>query len=867
MQAVAASKRLLHIYSHWLTIRIVDAEERAERKRGKAMQGRISILLATSVSLAALAPAAAQTIGAATGGSTAGSPTSAEAQNDAGLEEIIVTAQRRPENIQDVSIAIQAITAQGLARSGIQDVSRLELISPGVVFARYGPDAKISLRGANSNNTFLDASPSVGVFVDGVYRPRASQQTRAFFDVSRLEILKGPQGTLYGRNTLAGAVNLYTNAPDVRAFGVGATISYARFNTLRSEGYVNVPFSDTVAVRLAGLFERGDGYIKNLAGENLGNPDTVNVRGSIRYAAPGGGDLTLRVTNIRERGNQTGLFAASGVCRNVTAQGLTDPYGTIKDCRNPRRGSLGTNSSFSTLGRRTVSKDFVHDDKIDEFNATLEGNAPVTDTVNAKAIVSYTNFKLDLAQDSDFSEARVAADFLRENVESYTSELQFNTDFKGPLNLTAGAYFSKDKIKFLSGAIRFSRDTNNATTRPLVAPPGFPTTLLSIQNPTPLASTVIDVGNPAIAGQGGQSSNNFQYLDVKSLGLFGQARFSITDSLRVIGGIRYSRDDKSSINYGGARSSTTYQGPQFPTSIPLTPDGFSTAKSLATSTTSRDYSNVTWRAAVEFDVNPDVLLFAQVATGFLSGSLATADNNVPGTGDTTDDQKSINYEAGIKSRFLDNRVQFNASVYYTKYKNLITSFQRPNSSGGVDTISINGGDIKSKGAEATIELRPIQPLHLTVGLSYLDSEFGTYAVLAPHQLVNGNPSNSGRFINLSGVTPQYAPKFQGSVVAAYDIDLGSAGKITPQVQLYYTSRYSAQTQLSFIDSAGNQPSYSKTDLRLSYTTADERFGIEAFVENLENKVVLQRVTYGGDGIEQAVFGYPRNYGVRLRARF
>ena len=835
--------------------------------RGRTLIGLIAGVSAVALTQAAAAQDAPQTTVGAGGSSTAGAQTTAQAQNNAGLEDIIVTAQRRAENIQDVSIAIQAITAEGLTRSGITDVTRLELISPGVVFGRYGADAKISIRGANSNNTFLDASPAVGVFVDGVYRPRASQQTRAFFDVSRLEILKGPQGTLYGRNTLAGAVNLYTNAPDPKAFSAGATLSYARFNTVRSEGYVNVPLSDALAVRLAGLFERGDGYIKNFAGERLGNPDTVNVRGSIRYEGPGGSDLTLRVTNIRERGNVTGLFALSGVCRNVTAQGLTDPFGTIKDCRNPRRGSAGTNSSFNVLGRRSVAKDFVHDDSIDEFNATLEGTAPITDTISAKGIVSYTNFKLDLAQDSDFSEQRVSADFLRENVKSITSELQVNTSFSGPFNVTAGGYLSQDKIRFLSGAIRFARDINNATTRPLVSPPGYPAVFLPVLNPTPLASTVIDVGNPAIPGQGGQSSNNFQYLYTRSIGVFGQARFSITDAFRVVGGIRYSRDEKHSTNYGGARSSTTYQGPQFPASIPRTPDGFSINKALATSLTNRDYSNITWRAAAEYDVNPDVLLFAQVATGFLSGSLATADNAVRGVGDTTDDQKSINYEAGIKSRFLENRVQFNASVFLTKYKNLITSFQRPNSSGGVDTISINGGDIKSKGAEATIEVRPVPPFHVTLGLSYLDAEFGTYSVLAPHQLVNGNPSNSGRFVSLSGVTPQYSPKFQGSAVAAYDIDLGSSGKITPQIQFYVTSRYSAQSQLSFLDNAGDVPSFTKTDLRLSYTTADERFGIEGFVENIENEIVLQRVTYGGDGIEQAVFGYPRNWGVRLRAKF
>ena len=206
-------------------------------------------------------------------------------------------------------------------------------------------------------------------------------------------------------------------------------------------------------------------------------------------------------------------------------------------------------------------------------------------------------------------------------------------------------------------------------------------------------------------------------------------------------------------------------------------------------------------------------------------------------------------------------------MFYTKYKNLITSFQRPNNSGGVDTISVNGGDIKSMGAEAVIEARPIDDLRLTVALSVLDSKFGTFGVLAPYQLVNGNLTAAGRFVNLSGQTPQFAPKFTGSFIGAYDIHLPGGSRITPQVQFYYSSRNSAQTQVSFLDSAGTQEAFTKTDLQLSWNSGNDRFGIDAFVQNLENEIVNQRTTYGGDGIEQVTWGYPRNYGVRLRAKF
>ena len=394
---------------------------------------------------------------------------------------------------------------------------------------------------------------------------------------------------------------------------------------------------------------------------------------------------------------------------------------------------------------------------------------------------------------------------------------------------------------------------------------GFPTVSLPVLVGTPLVGG-INVGDPlAVSAAGlptrnGQSSNNFQYLNTNNFGAFGQASFELVPGLRAVGGVRYSSENKDAINYGGPRSTTSFQGPQFPGAINTDIGQFSTDPALATSRTARSYHNVTYRGALEYDVAPQVLLFANVATGFLSGGLNT-------DGSTTDQQTSINYEGGIKSRFFDNKVQVNASVYHVDYNNLITSFQRPNNSGGVDTISANGGAIHSTGAEIIVDTKPMRDLRLTFSASYLDAKFGVFNVLVPYQLYNGNPNASAKFISLQGNTPQYSPKWQVTAIAAYDIPLGRLGKLTPQVQFYYSDRYSSQTQVSFIDIAGTQPSFTKTDVRLSWTDAGDRFGVEGYVENVENKIVKLRTTYGGDGIEQITYGYPINYGLRVRAKF
>ncbi len=814
----------------------------------------LKTLIATASALAFSTPVFAQ--------SPASPAAPAPAADNGGIEDIIVTAQRRAENIQNVSIAIQAITAEGLVRSGITDVTRLDLVAPGVTFARYGADSKISIRGANSNNTFLDAAPTVGVFIDGVFRPQATQQTRSFFDVDRVEVLKGPQGTLYGRNTLAGAVNVWTKSPDASQFGIGGTVSYARFNTLRTEAYVNVPLiGDRLALRVAGLQENGDGYVQNQTGPNLGAPSTISVRGSLRYEGDDGGSVLLKLQNVRERGSQLGLFAFNGACRQVTTQGFTDPFGTVTDCQNPRRGAAGA-PRFDQLGPLTVQRGIVPPTKIDEFSAVLDVNLPLGADFGARGIFSYTGFKVNLGQANNFAAAPYAADLYFSSVKSWTNEIQFSNK-NGPFKILAGGYASRDEIKYLSATLRYYVD--NTAVRVSVPVNGSPTVSLPVLIATPISGP-INVGDPlAVNGAGlptrnGQSSNNFQYLNVDNYGLFGQASYEITSGLRLVGGIRYSSENKSAINYGGANSTTSFVGPQFPTFINTDIEQFSTNPSLATSRTQRSYNNVTWRGAIEYDVAPNVMLFANVATGFLSGNLNT-------DGTTTDQQTSINYEAGIKSRFLNNRIQVNASVYHVEYSNLITSFQRPNNSGGVDTISANGGAIKSTGAEIIVEARPIDNLRLTASASVLDAKFGVFNVLVPYQLYNGNPNASAKFISLQGGTPPFSPKFQATFIASYDIQLGSAGKLTPNIQFYFSGRYSSQTQVSFIDPAGTQEAFTKTDLRLSWNDASDRFGIDAYVENIEDNIVKLRTTYGGDGIEQITYGYPRNYGVRLRAKF
>jgi iron complex outermembrane receptor protein len=800
---------------------------------------------AGSITIAALmaAPAVAQQAPAA------------EPADDGGLADIIVTAQKRSQNLQDVSATVQALTGEDLAKNGVNDVSRLEQLSPGLVFAKGGNDTKIALRGANSNSTFADNTSIVGFFVDGVFKPRASQQSRAFFDVQRLEVLRGPQGTLYGRNTLGGAVNIYTNAPDISEPGLSGSIDsrYSRFNNFRNEMVVNAGISDQFAARFALLTENSDGWVKNRIGRNLGINDTFSFRASALWQPSDDIDLTLRVSRIAEDGNPAGMFAINGACRTVATNGLTDPFGPVLDCQNPRRGSGGTprfdlidgTPGLSNKDKRTVIRDYVHDDRLRETNITLEGNFDFG-AVALKSISSFSDYTSLLGNDSDYSSNPHGREWVEENNKSYTQEIQLTSQWDGPLEITAGGYASYDELFFSYSSLRHTLDD-------LSARPNATSTngvVLPVQTGTPIVS---------LANQINSASNNTQFIDSRYLGVFGEAKFSLTDALRVIGGIRYNNERKKAINGNAA-----YFGSLTPTVAPDDPREvfpYDPATATATSNVKATFENVTWRAGAEFDVNPDVLLYATASTGFLSGVM-----NQNGT--VTQPQKSRSYEIGVKSRFWDRRAELNVSLYDVRYSALATTFQipNPNNVGSFITLSSNGGVLKARGAEVSLALLPVDGWRVSIGASYLDAEYGRFGINLPggFQVINGAVPAS-RFIDLRGERPPYTPEFTFTAATSYDFDIG-VGTLTPQVQFRYSDSYFAHGGLPY-DLSGFQPSFTQTDIRLTFLSLDERWSFEVFAENLEDEMLNQRTQTGGDGLQQANWGMPRNYGARAKIRF
>ncbi len=774
------------------------------------------------------------------------------------IEEVIVTAQKREQNVQDIGITITALSEDDLKNAGIYDVTRVNYLVPGVNYSYAGNDAKFAVRGANSTNTFSDNGSIVGTYVDGVYKPRASQTTASFFDVERLEFLMGPQGTLYGRNTLAGAMNLHTYAPNLEAVSGGVDVSYAEFDTVRWEGFINAPISDQFGLRVAAYSERGDGYVENDAGPNLGSPDDYGLRISALWQATDDLDFLLRYQHVEKNGVSLGIFGYTNICANVDAQGLTDHLGAFNTCESSRFGSDGK-PVFSDPYK--VSQDYAPDDLWQEDVVSLIINWDVG-PVAIQSITSYTDFKNNLQFDFDYSANNFSLGGFDEEAESTTQEFVISSNYDSRLQWTGGLYLSHDETLFSFNVVNVVQHDDD---RDVVLEPDSGEMVTVYYPGTPLLNNIYDLN--------GHFADH-EIIETDTIGVFGQVEFSVLDNLRLIGGLRYNDEEKELIgggcNFSPGTSVTIIPGMEG-VQDPNTPqiltgrDVFAFDSSVGF-TAKESWDNTSWKASIEYDWNDNAMLYFTGATGFLSGSMDPY-------GGSTDEVESEMWELGIKSILMDGNLLFNLAAYYTEYTNLLTQSQT--SVGDppvVQTISINGGEIDVFGIELS-SAYIVNDWRFDLKMAYMDSEFGEFGQTYPYQMLDGvlvdpdfNAPAGANFINVDGQTPGWAPDLTVALGASYLWNLGNGSTLTPDLRFYYSDEFGT-SNLFAPDRNQIQDSYTKTDFALTWRSADDKYSLAAFVENIEDEAVLARGNNGGTDNVQTSFLYPRNSGIRFTARF
>lgn len=706
------------------------------------------------------------------------------------LEEILVTAQKREQSLQEIPVSVSAYTQEALDRGGAWTIERLDLTTPNMNIAYWSSDVRVSLRGTVSTIIEVNGDSPVGIYLDGAFLSRTGQGFVSLLDVERVEVLRGPQGTLFGRNSTAGAVNIVTKAPSDEFEGWGE-FTAGDYDHLSFRGAVNVPFSDTVQLRVAGLIEDRDGYVDNtfVPEYDLYDEDQEYIRASLRLAPTEDIEILLRGSTWQQGGRGVGFGGYKILGENRI---ITTPFFTL-GCPCPDNLPQDPYKIAQDVPQfREVDSNF--------FSAQISWD--VGDFATLRLITAYTDFYLARGGESDFSPLDSQLVSIAQDVETITQEVQLLSQETSPLEWLVGFYYLDEEADELF-EFTFPSFFGNRLDNPDLVRPGL--------------------------------------QETKSYAVYGQASYDISEAVRITAGGRWTKDEK-----GYSQNFILFGGVLPPGVVDF--DG--------------SWDEFTWKAAIDYAVSDDNLLYFSASSGFKSGlfNRFTALPNVE-----VDPETVIEYEVGSKNRFLDDRLQLNIAAFYNDISDFhVNRFSNALNSSYAD----NAGAAETWGVEIEAVATPTDQLSLSGTLSWLDATYTRYDtfhnpfVASPDFDPLGNPPGSTP-IDVSGNYREHAPKWKLSLQASYDIPLGTLGIVTPLVQFAYVDDYFTTALNSALD---HQESYTKTDLRLLWESANNQFYGEAFVQNIEDEGVLAASVYAQESL-WATYKPPRTWGVRIGARF
>jgi iron complex outermembrane receptor protein len=495
------------------------------------------------------------------------------ATEDTGIADIVVTAQRREENLQDIPLSITAITGEELRNSDIRDITRLEQTVPGLRIARSGAASRPAIRGVYTEAIGANSDPRIGFYIDEIYQSRLQQTTGAFVDLERVEVQKGPQGTLFGRNSLGGNIALSSARPtDELGFGIAGI--YGNYDRFKLEGFVNVPITEGLSFRLAGAMDRHDPYYESTVNKraDIGDLDYQFVRGSIRFAPPSLDDrleVIVRGSYFHEDDRGLSSFNAKNLGaivdeslirqpgQSVTFNGVTYPFPFGYNGGNYATGRLvpfspvfrdgipdigGADIGIPIGGKYDVLFDFVPENKVRAKNFSGTISFDISDQQRIRSITGYTDFFFSNRSDGDGGPVPFREFYFITEAKTFSQELQLqSSDATSPLQYTIGAFYMDDKINEGSASV-FSGGNYSTVT---AAANGFPVLYADGGNCGYSFSAVTNTAfscnlNNALSSDGATPIK----ARTKSYAGYGQVSYTFAEKLTLTAGVRYTIDDK-----------------------------------------------------------------------------------------------------------------------------------------------------------------------------------------------------------------------------------------------------------------------------------------------------------------------------------
>ena len=788
------------------------------------------------------------------------SPAKEDAPSDAA--EIIVTAQFRQQNLQDTPLAITAINAEMLDARSQTRISDVAAQAPNVLLqlnpAGQGNSMRAFIRGVGQSDQSPSVEPGVGIYVDDIYFATVTGSIFDLLDLDRVEILRGPQGTLSGMNSIGGSVKLYSRKPEGSGGYLEGTLgNFKRRDFRASADFTIVP--DQLFARLSGVARNRDGYVKRLdyacthpadpyvvsgaiqrqaTGKNckigeLGNQSLFAVRGSVRLLPSDGVEINVIGDYTKDDSETQGtvLLAAGEVTRGASLAYQGVPYDNRFVPYGPNRGDTVINDPYvsyanfidpgttyrpiNTAGTPgPANGPFIADpaSELDSWGVSATVDVDLSDTLKLKSITGYRHYVSFSSSDNDSSPVAVLMN------ESTFRHKQFSQELR--LNGTA----IDNRLNYTLGGIYYYQRTTYQTRE----------------------------DDPFLAGiYGTLAKPTFHFIQddptvMKNQAGFAHVSFDATDKLNLTGGIRVTHESK---DYTFYRYNLDGSTPFLILSDPANP--------LNGVTGSYKGTIVDYRANLSYRFSPEVMTYFQFATGFKGGGISPRPyfpQQVRGFGP----EKLKSYEIGIKTDLFDRKLRINGAAFYMDYSDYQASprvcvgddgqaLPLPYGTPGLCGQYLNVADATVKGLEAEIQFRPIDRLMIDASASYLDFKFGA-PFIATGEVVKG-ASRPG------------IGDFKWSAGIQYDIPL-LGGTLTPRVDAFYTPGYCGN--LACTEIAKND-SYTLANARLTYRTAEKDWSVSLEVTNLTDKLYYLNkfVTVYANGQP----GRPREWAVTVRKTF
>lgn len=725
----------------------------------------------------------------------------AEAAPEGGIAEIVVTAQKRAENVQDVPIAISAFTSGALQERAVTSVAALSNLAPNVTLDAgtpfSGSTAVLSayIRGIGANDFAFNIDPGVGIYLDGVYLARSVGANQDLPDVERIEVLKGPQGTLFGRNTIGGAISIVTHDPG-KEFRFVGDVTVGRFSLVQTRGTVDLPITDGLGASVSFSTKNRNGYLKRIpfpgatnfastsinnykaAGYNNagygteGGDNNWNLRGKLKFdRGPFTATLSADYTNVDQSQiantlikTTPAVFAGTYNCAIIASStdcgggppafayiggigGLNSifdnptVYGVNVDA-DPRNNRLPYDDRFLT---GDIDKSYANGNnysKLKSYGGSLTLQYDLSDNIALKSITGYRELHWNVGTDLDGSPLNFLHTSFTTDQWQFSQELQLlGNALDKKLNYVLGAYYFKEAGN-LHDYVTFAEG------------------LLQVDGPNDLAT--------------------------KNYAFFGQIDYKFNDMFGITVGGRYTHEDKEFEGFQSDANGLTYKilnflaginaGPPACANInPISDDcriaaGFPNAgqplRYYVAGVQKKKFNNFAPKVGVQFHPNDDTMVYFSWSKGYKTGGWTTRLSNPLPTAPGFGEEKATTYELGVKSTLLDRRLQINAAIFQTDYKGIQLNFQQ-----GVSPTIQNAGDAKIKGFEVEMTAAPVDGFTITGSLGYLDAKYTS--VLGPAQ-VAPNPFQAGVFPG--GELPK-TPKWKFNISPRYEAKFANGGKL------------------------------------------------------------------------------------------